>query len=92
MKFAKILYWICFILGAVLCVTNFFVNHFAITFSAFGILIIGVIAYFIDANRAKKESGVSPQVQKSEELKKQREDSYKRIREKKKAEKANKIK
>ena len=92
MKFAKILYWICFILGAVLCVTNFFINHLAITFSAFGVLIIGVIAYFIDANRAKKESGVSPQVQKSEELKKQREDAYKRIRERKKAEKANKTK
>jgi hypothetical protein len=55
-------------------------------------LIIGVIAYFVDANRAKKESGVSPQIQKSEELKKQREDAYKRIREKKKAEKANKTK
>ena len=92
MKFARILYWICFILGAVLCVTNFFIKHAAITFSALGVLVVAVIAFFTYSSMEKKKNSIPAETKKSEELKKQREDSYKRIREKKKAEKANKSK
>ena len=90
MKLSKILYWVCFILGALLCVLNMFVNNVAITISAIAVLVVAIIAYFVNSSLQKKNTSAPSESKKSAELKKQREDSYKRIREQKKAKKENK--
>lgn len=90
MKVCKILYWVLFALGAALFILNFFFQHIAIMISALVALLLAIVFYFMHANLKKKEDA-TPQVDKrSVELQRQREDSYKRIREAKKAKKENK--
>ena len=90
MKVVKILYWILFALGAGLFVLNMFLPNPAITISSIIALILAIILYFVYTNLKKKVDQMPPISQRNVDLNKQREDSYKRIREEKKAKKNQK--
>ena len=84
MKLTKILYWIFFILGAIFCVLNMFVEDIAITICGIIVLLIAIICFFINSSLIKKQSQIPDDNKKKVELQKKLEDSYKRIREEKK--------
>ncbi len=90
MKIIKWLYWLCFAIGAGLFVLNLFFNHTAIMVSSLLILLVAIVLYFVHANIKKKRDSIPQEDKRSNDLKKQREDSYKRIREAKKAKKNQK--
>ena len=90
MKVVKLLYWIMFALGAGLFVLNFIIKHTAIMISSVVVLLIAILLYFIHSNMKKKQDEIPKENQRNIDLKKQREDSYKRIREAKKAKKNQK--
>lgn len=90
MKVVKLLYWILFAIGACLFVLNFIIKHNAIMISSIVALLIAILLYFIHGNMKKKQDEEPKENQRNADLKKQREDSYKRIREAKKAKKNQK--
>ncbi len=90
MKVVKILYWLFFALGAALFVVNLFFNQVAIMVSSLVILLLAIILYFVHSNIKKKQDAVPQENKRNIDLQKQREESYKRIREAKKVKKNQK--
>ena len=79
-----------FAFGAGLFVLTFIIKHTDIMISSVVVLLIAILLYFIHSNMKKKQDEIPKENQRNIDLKKQREDSYKRIREAKKAKKNQK--